>query len=223
MNLSRSLGLLTLIIALYILWQIKQLLLLVFTAIVLATALNQLVKQLQRWKLKRSWAIGLSVGILLVIFSFFLLLVVPPFVQQFEGLIELLPSSITEIEELLDRILDFLPEQPWFDFTEIDPLLQQIDLSIDRFLGQSLELVFTSINTLLQIILVLVLTLMFLINPTPYLQVFTRLFPSFYRQRVREIIASCESALGSWTTAVLIELTYSYPKSKIRCRNLEGR
>ena len=104
MNLSRSLGLLTLIIALYILWQIKQLLLLVFTAIVLATALNQLVKQLQRWKLKRSWAIGLSVGILLVIFSFFLLLVVPPFVQQFEGLIELLPSSITEIEELFSKV-----------------------------------------------------------------------------------------------------------------------
>ncbi len=139
--------------------------------------------------------------------SYFFLLIVPPFIQQFERLIELLPSSIAEIEKLLERILGFLPEQPWLDFTEIDTLLQQLAPSIDRFLGQSLELFFTSINTVLQLILVLVLTLMFLINPTPYLQLFTRLFPSFYRRRVSEIMARCETALGSWTTGILIEIS----------------
>jgi predicted PurR-regulated permease PerM len=41
MNLGRYIGLLALIVALYILWQIRQLLLLAFTAIVLATTLNQ--------------------------------------------------------------------------------------------------------------------------------------------------------------------------------------
>jgi predicted PurR-regulated permease PerM len=48
---------------------------------------------------------------------------------------------------------------------------------------------------------------MFLINPTPYLQLFTRLFPSFYRRRVSEIMARCETALGSWTTGILIEIS----------------
>ncbi|MGF1589400.1 MAG: AI-2E family transporter [Pleurocapsa sp.] len=208
MNLGRYFGLLALIISLYILWQIKQLLLLVFTAIVLATALNQLVKQLQQWKLKRSWAIWLSIGTLLIVLTIFFLLIVPPFVQQFEKLLQLLPSSIAEIEELLARIIGFLPEQPWLNFTEIDNLFQQVQPLIDRFLGQSLAIFFTSINTVLQLILVLVLTLMFLSNPAPYRYLFIRLFPSFYRHRVSEIMARCETALGAWTIGVLIEMVF---------------
>ncbi len=208
MNLGRYIGLLALIISLYILWQIRQLLLLAFTAIVLATALNQLVKQLQQWKLRRSLAIWLSVATLLIILLVFFLLILPPFVQQFERLIELLPSSITEIEEILERLIGFLPEQPWLDFTEIDNLFEQIQPLIERFLNQSLNIFLTSINTVLQLVLVLVLTLMLLINPRPYLHLFIRLFPSFYRQRVSEIIGRCEIALGSWTIGILIEMVF---------------
>jgi predicted PurR-regulated permease PerM len=208
MNLGRYIGLLALIVSLYILWQIRQLLLLTFTAIVLATALNQLVKQLQQWKLRRSFAIWLSVATLLIILLVFFLLIVPPFVQQFERLIELLPSSLTEIEEIIERLIGFLPDESWLDFTEIDNLFQQIQPLIERFLDQSLNIFLTSINTVLQLILVLVLTLMFLVNPKPYLYLFMRLFPSFYRQRVSEIMARCEIALGSWTTGILIEMVF---------------
>jgi predicted PurR-regulated permease PerM len=208
MNLGRYIGLLALIVALYILWQIRQLLLLAFTAIVLATALNQLVKQLQQWKIRRSFAIWLSVATLLIILLVFFLLIVPPFVQQFERLIELLPSSVTEIEEIIERLIGFLPNQPWLDINEIDDLFQQIQPLIERFVDQSLNIFLTSINTVLQLLLVLVLTLMFLINPRPYLHLFTRLFPSFYRQRVTEIIERCETALGSWTTGILIEMVF---------------
>jgi predicted PurR-regulated permease PerM len=149
MSLSRCIGLLALIIALYILWQIQQLLLLAFTAIVLVTALNQLVKQFQQWKLRRSLAVWLSVAALIIILSIFFLLIVPPFVQQFGRLIELLPSSITEIEEILERLTEFLPQQPWLDFTEIDNLFQQIQPWIERFVDQSLNIFLTSINTIL--------------------------------------------------------------------------
>lgn len=208
MNLGRYFGLVALIISLYILWQIRQLLLLVFTAIVLATALNQLVKKIQHWKLQRPSAIWLSIVILLVVLTIFFLLIIPPFSQQFQLLLELLPSSIAEVEEFVEGAIDFLPGQPWLDFTEIDDLFQQIQPFIDRLLGESFRLFFTSINTLLQLIFVLVLTLMFLGNPAPYQYLFIRLFPSFYRQRVREIMARCEAALGSWTRGVLIEMVF---------------
>lgn len=208
MNLGQCIGFLALILALCIIWQIRQLLLLAFTAIVLATALNQLVKQLQSWKLKRTFAIWLSVSTLLVVLLLSFLLIVPPFITQFERLVALLPSSLAEIEELLARITRFLPEQSWFNFTEIETLYQQVSPYLEQFLDQSIQLFFTSINTLLQFIFVLVLTLMFLIHPTPYLQLFIRLFPSFYRQRVREIIENCETALSSWTTGILIEMVF---------------
>ncbi|MDJ0714312.1 MAG: AI-2E family transporter [Prochloraceae cyanobacterium] len=48
---------------------------------------------------------------------------------------------------------------------------------------------------------------MFLANPEPYRQGFKRLFPSFYRQRVQEIIDRCENSLQSWLTAILLKMS----------------
>ena len=47
MKLGQWLGLLALVISLYILWEIRQLVLLLFTSVVLAVAINQLVLRLQ--------------------------------------------------------------------------------------------------------------------------------------------------------------------------------
>ncbi|BAZ44704.1 hypothetical protein NIES4102_17200 [Chondrocystis sp. NIES-4102] len=208
MNLGRYVGVVALVIAIYISWQIRQLILLVFTAIVLATAVNQLVKKFQKSKLSRPWSVGVSVSVLLLFLLLFFLLIVPPFLVQFEKLIALLPTSFTEIEELLEKIIRFLPQQPWLNFRELEKILIQIQPNLNLFFNQSIGLFFSSINTLLQLFLVLVLTLMLLINPTPYRQLFKRLFPAFYRPRVEEILDRCEIALGSWTVGILIEMIF---------------
>ncbi|MBE9166548.1 AI-2E family transporter [Pleurocapsales cyanobacterium LEGE 06147] len=208
MKFSRSIGLLALIISLYILWQVRQLLLLAFTAIVLATALNKLVIQFQRWKIRRSLAVLLSLSILLVFLLIFLLLVVPPFVEQLQQLFKLLPTSIAEIQEIIEYLEirfwgNLLPEIP-----DLEGLFQQIQPLIDRFLGLTVDIFTISLNILLQLLLVIVLTLMFLSSPRPYRHSFIRLFPSFYRQRVDEVLVRCEEALGNWTIGVLIEMVF---------------
>lgn len=72
MKFGQWIGLLVLVASIYILWQIRRLILLLFTAIVLATALNQLVRQLQKLRIIRSWAIFLSIFILLTFFRLLL-------------------------------------------------------------------------------------------------------------------------------------------------------
>ena len=68
MKLGQWMGLLALIASCYILWQIRQALLLLFAAVVLATALNRLARYLQKFGLKRSIAVLLSVSFLVLIF-----------------------------------------------------------------------------------------------------------------------------------------------------------
>jgi predicted PurR-regulated permease PerM len=51
-------GFIALILALYVLWQIKQVVMLLFTAVILATALNMFVNQLQKWSIKLSHLIA---------------------------------------------------------------------------------------------------------------------------------------------------------------------
>ncbi|MUG92447.1 AI-2E family transporter [Scytonema sp. UIC 10036] len=179
----------------------------VVTAIVLATALNQLVLQLQKLHIKRSLAVFLSLFILLAFLVGFFWLIVPPFTAQFQELLALVPSGISRIQAWVNyweqRLIGWFPNLP-----DINGLIQQIPPLITQALGSSIALFTLSINAILEFLLVLVLTLMLLVNPLPYRNSFIRLFPSFYRHRVDEILTRCASGLASWTGGALIEMVF---------------
>lgn len=86
MRIGQWLGLFALIISLYILWQIRQLVLLLFTAVVLAVAINQLVRRFQQSGIKRAGAVWLSLGIVVALLFVSFWLIVVPFINQFQDL-----------------------------------------------------------------------------------------------------------------------------------------
>ncbi|HIK18507.1 MAG TPA: AI-2E family transporter [Leptolyngbyaceae cyanobacterium M33_DOE_097] len=90
----------------------------------------------------------------------------------------------------------------------IDGLLQQLQIQRVNVVQGVINVFSDSINVLLKLLLVIVLTLMFLINPKPYAQTFIRCFPGFYRRRARQILARCATGLGNWTVAALIEMAF---------------
>ncbi len=181
MKLGHWLGLLAIAAALYVLWESRHLLLLIFTAIVLATAINQLVRLLQRIGLKRTPAALLSVGTVLTFLVGVIWLIVPPFVEQFQDLINLLPVGLERVEQgidwLRDRSGELLPE-----FPGIDGLLQQLQMQRMNLLQRMFAFFSNSISALLELLLVIVLTLMFLLNPKPYRQTFVRCLPGGIEQ-----------------------------------------
>lgn len=93
MRLGQWIGLLAFVFSLYILWQIRQVVLLIFAAVVLATALNRVVRLLQRYRIKRGIAIAITVFLLIVTLVGFFALVVPRIVEQLQLLIALLPEA----------------------------------------------------------------------------------------------------------------------------------
>ncbi len=207
MKLGQWVGLLALIASVYILWQIKQLILLLFTAVVLATALNQLVLQLQKLRIKRSWAVLLSIFILLAFFIGFFWLIVPPFTAQFRDLIALLPTGISRIQDWINYLENRFGGE-YLDLPNINNLVQQIQPFAMELFERSVNLLTTSITASLEFLFVVILTLMLLADPQPYRKSFIRLFPSFYRKRVDEILSRCATALGSWTVGALIEMVF---------------
>lgn len=207
MKFGQWIGLIALGISLYISWQVRQLLLLVFTAVVLATALNLLVCQFQKLKLKRHEAVFLSLGTLTILLLGFFWLIVPAFVEQFQQLIALLPAGIGQVQTWLIFLEGWI--QDWYpDFPELSNLIQQIPASATQLIAESINFFSTSLTAIVQLLIVLVLTLMLLLDPQPYRRSFVRLFPSFYRQRVDQILVRCQDALGSWTVGALIEMVF---------------
>ncbi len=231
MTLGQWFGLFGLGAAFYILWQIRQLVLLLFTAVVLATAANALVRRFERFGFKRGTALLLTVILCFVSAILFFALVVPPFVEQFQELIQLVPSGLRQIRravpDVIDFIIQFIPPgaegindalelaKSWalnemVDSAEAPALTWDFTWLPDQagnILGNFFAFFNNALGVALQMLLVFVLTLMLLANPTSYRNAFLALFPSFYRRRASEIFVECEEAITSWFSGVLISST----------------
>lgn len=206
MNLGQWIGLIAILISLYILWQIKEVLLLMFAAVVLATTLNRLAKQFQRLGMKRGLAVLLSVAIFFAGVVGFFGLIVPPFAQQFQELTYRVPQGFERFNSWLDALRTRIPNELVPYIPDLNSLIQQAQPIVNRVLGNSFAFVSGSLEVVLKILLVLVLTGMMLANPHAYRKVFVRVFPSFYRRRVEGILDKCEVSLGGWVTGAFFAM-----------------
>jgi predicted PurR-regulated permease PerM len=218
MSFGQWIGFIILIIALYVLWSIRQLVLLIFAAVILATALNFLVHNLQiwvrfvgfklgkSWHLKRGYAVLLAMILFLAISAILVILIIPPFANQIEDLVRLLPKAINRLNSLLDGFEENLTPLLQEAVPSLQELLGKLQPLINEIVNSGWTVVFSGIGAVLNSLLLLVLTLMLLADPQPYRQGFLRLFPAFYRCRANEIITICELALQELIGRVLINI-----------------
>jgi predicted PurR-regulated permease PerM len=204
-ELGKWVGFLAFAIALYILWEIRQLLLLVFAAVVFATALNSLVRRLQRAGMQRGGAVALSIAIFIVLLIGFVGLIVPPFITQFQQLVERVPQGLDRVQQWAQMLQNMVPGSSQY-VPGVDDLVRQIQPFATRLAGNFFAWFSNALSIVLNLLLVIVLTIMLLINPQPYRKGFQLLFPSFYRRRVDEILCLCEVALVSWIVGILIDM-----------------
>jgi len=205
-NLGQWIGLIAIVLSLYILWQIREVLLLMFAAVVLATTLNRLARRLQQTGIKRGFAVFLSVMIFFAVVVGFFWLIVPPFAQQFHELTYRVPQGVNRFNTWVNELRPLVPPQLVPFIPDINSLIQQAQPFVNRVLGSSFAVVSVSFGAVLNVLLVLVLTGMLLVDPLAYRRVFVRLFPSFYRRRVEGILDKCELSLEGWVTGALIAM-----------------
>ncbi|MBO3460085.1 AI-2E family transporter [Aetokthonos hydrillicola Thurmond2011] len=202
---GKWIGYFALAISLYILWQIHQVLLLVFMAVVFATALNSFVRRLERSGVKRGIGIAFSLGCLAVFIVIFIGVIIPPFVDQFQQIIQLIPKGLDKLQVWFQYLQTRMPWSSKY-IPGLENLLEQLQPSTVQLASRFFAFFSNILAVTLNLLLVLVLTVMFLINPLPYRQGFIQLFPGFYRRRVDEILCRCEVALVSWITGILINM-----------------
>lgn len=204
-SLGKLIGFLAFAVSLHILWQIRQVLLLVFAAVVFAVVLNRIVCLLQRTGVKRGIAIALTVislvGILFILFA----LIGPSFAQQLEQLGNLVPISLGSLGDWINSFSNWLPER-LINVRSISDFLPRLQPLITRLLNNAYIWFSDLVAIILNLLLVLVLIIMLVANPAPYRRGLILLFPGFYRRRACEILSECESTLVSWMTATLIDM-----------------
>ncbi|MBE9076062.1 AI-2E family transporter [Romeria aff. gracilis LEGE 07310] len=208
MKLSQYVSLIALILALYILWQIRQVLLLAFSAVILATVLSQGVQRLQRWQLQRGLAVVLMILVTIALFAIIVAGVVPPFVSQLQQLFQLVPQGVERLENLIDNLELMVPEKFTENLRGFNGILQQLQALDAQMVVERFYLLFSNTLTiLLNILLVLVLSIMLMADPQPYQRAFVRLFPASYRDRIRAILQQCEESIAGWALGIFFNMT----------------
>ncbi|MGD1863655.1 MAG: AI-2E family transporter [Phormidesmis sp.] len=211
MKLGDWVSLLCLIAASYIVWQIKPLLLLSFAAVVVALALNSLTRKIQAFNIPRRFAIPIAILLSTVVAALFVLGIVPPFIEQFTKLLDLLVSFSQRLPSLLNELQANLPERIRLpELYEFIDWLTSPDSAVLDVASNFFSFFNSSLRILIQTLFVAILALMMLTNPDAYLNGILLLFPSFYRQRAKEIFGKCEVALGNWLGGIIISSIFIF-------------
>ncbi len=208
MMLGQWLGILAVILSLYILWQVRQMLSLVFAAIVAATLLNRLAHNLQRrFRWSRTLGVLGALAILTLVLVGFGIAIFPPFISQFQELITTkFPAIVKYATNWRTHVQTYVPPALIPYLPDLDNLDRQVRPLLTSVAGRSIAIFSNSLAAILNLLFVVILTIMFLAQPNNYRRVFIALFPSFYRRRVSGILTECEESLSKWFGGAILSM-----------------
>lgn len=214
MGFGQWLGLLGLVAVLVLLWSLKDVVLVIFTATVLSVTLNLPVGFMERrcgWR--HSWALMVVLLGLTVLVLVSGVVLFPQFVKEFGEILENLPRALNTLLELIDvnyRHVIFYLYGRESDLREsLSELLRTITSTnvggtLERSLRGILGLAGNLGSGLVKVVIVLVLAVMLAAQPKAYQEMVIRLAPSFYRRRMNVVLSQCARALSNWIVGLLI-------------------
>jgi len=202
-RIGQWIGLLALVLSLYILWQIRQIVLLILAAVIFATILNRIVRWLQRQGIKHGFAIAITIFLLLILVGGFFALIVPGIAEQLQQLNQLLPQAVERLQTWLGWLQNRIPGQA---LGRLNAVIEQLQAFSGQFVGNLFSFVTNIVTLVLSLLLFVALTIMLLVNPSQYRRVFILAFPAFYRRRVDAILSECETSLIGWIRGTLIDM-----------------
>ena len=217
MKFQHWLGLAALLTSGLLLWNLREVLIHLFAAVVLSMALCTLVGALrQRWSMGRPLALIFCLGGLLLIVAVAVSVIIPPFFSEFQQLIQQLPAAARELQQI---VMGWISNASSLvsstglsngSGTAISSGLTALPNSSALASGVSgglkglLGLAGNLGSGLVQLLFVIAVALMVAIQPEAYRHVAILMVPSFYRRRARVILSQCGEALSSWMIGVLI-------------------
>lgn len=208
MTLGSWFGLISLLISLYVLWQVHSIVLLFFMAVIFATGLNRVVRQFQKFKLKRGVAIALTLAISIMILGLVLIFGATQVMGQVDQLRDLIPSAIDKVTNLNYWAQKQIPDQIINNLPNLSELSVQLQGVANWAINHFYQIFSNSLSLLLNSLFLTVLTLMLLANPKQYRNLLIQGFPAFYRRRANSILSKCEVGLVNYLGGIALSMAF---------------
>ena len=218
MNSSSYFKLVVILITLLIVWTLRDFLLLIICSLVISNIVCNLSNQIQKGlKIPRSISLFLVLAVISVIIFTIFILVLPPFIKEFNEILVDIPNGLSKINILINTNLNkfnslFYGEQSE-NVIDIFSLINNVvtipDVStIAKAIQESFKNLINIAGNLgsglLKLIFVLAVSLMISIEPKQYKENILLLIPKNYRNKFRNILEKCNTALANWTFSMVI-------------------
>jgi len=168
-------------------------------------------------KIPRSLSLFLVLTVISVIVFTIFILVLPPFIKEFNEILVDIPNGLSKINILINSNLNkfnnlFYGEQSE-NVIDIFSLINNVVTIPDAStIAKAIQESFKNLiniagnlgSGLLKLIFVLVVSLMISIEPKQYKENILLLIPKNYRNKFRNILEKCNIALANWTFSMVI-------------------
>jgi len=168
-------------------------------------------------KIPRSFSLFLVLTVISVIVFTIFILVLPPFIKEFNEILVDIPNGLSKINILINTNLNKFNSLFYGEKSEnvIDifnlinnvvtiPDVSTIAKAIQESFKNLINIAGNLGSGLLKLIFVLVVSLMISIEPKQYKENILLLIPKNYRNKFRNILEKCNIALANWTFSMVI-------------------
>ncbi len=218
MNSSSYFNLVVILITLLIVWTLRDFLLLIICSLVISNIVCNLSNQIQKGlKIPRSISLFLVLTVISVIIFSIFILVLPPFIKEFNEILVDIPNGLSKINILINTNLNKFNSLLYGEQSEnvIDifslinnvvtiPDVSTIAKAIQESFKNLINIAGNLGSGLLRLVFVLAVSLMISIEPKQYKENVLLLIPKNYRNKFRNILEKCNIALANWTFSMVI-------------------
>ncbi|MBO8217199.1 AI-2E family transporter [Prochlorococcus marinus] len=218
MSSSSYFKLVVILITLLIVWTLRDFLLLIICSLVISNIVCNLCNQIQKGlKIPRPLSLFLVLTVISVIVFTIFILVLPPFIKEFNEILVDIPNGLSKINILINTNLNKFKVLLYGEQSEnvIDifnlinnvvtiPDASTIAKAIQESFKNLINIAGNLGSGLLKLIFVLAVSLMISIEPKQYKENILLLIPKNYRNKFRNILEKCNTALANWTFSMVI-------------------
>ncbi len=218
MSSSSYFKLVVILITSLIAWTLRDFLLLIICSLVISNIVCNLCNQIQKGlKIPRSLSLFLVLTVISVIVFTIFILVLPPFIKEFNEILVDIPNGLSKINILINTNLNkfnvLLYGEQSENVIDIFSLINNVVTIPDAStIAKAIQESFKNLiniagnlgSGLLKLIFVLAVSLMISIEPKQYKENILLLIPKNYRNKFRNILGKCNTALANWTFSIVI-------------------
>jgi len=181
----------------YLLYQIREILILIIFALIVSLLLNPVINFLERKKTPRTLAVISTYLIIFGLISLFFYLIINSFIQEIQKLIEFLPQYFEKISPPLKEI-------GIHPFENFESLISAVGTSLGKMGANVFNTLFLIFGGIFSTFFVLTLAVFLSLEERAFEKTFALFFPKKYESYIFELWEKCQRNISGWFGTRLI-------------------